>query len=88
MRGVAVSTHDITAAAREFELASRESQQILEKLEKVAGGLREGWSGETQEAFFRHHTEWQSLMRSQTAMLVSISLELRALADRFRRADS
>jgi WXG100 family type VII secretion target len=87
MSGVAFSTQDMAVAAREFELASRESQQILERLEKVTGGLRDGWSGETREAFFKHHSEWQALMRSQAAMLISISLELRALAERFQRAD-
>jgi WXG100 family type VII secretion target len=87
MGGVALSTQDIASAAREFELASRESQLLLERLEKVAGGLQAGWSGETREAFFTHHAQWQALMRSQAAMLISISLELRALAERFQRAD-
>jgi WXG100 family type VII secretion target len=88
MSGVAVSTQDIAAAAREFELACRESQQLLERLERVAGGLGEGWAGQSGETFFKHLAEWQGLMRSQAGMLVSISLELRALADRFQRADS
>jgi WXG100 family type VII secretion target len=88
MSGVAVSTQDIAAAAREFERGSKESQQLLERLEKVADGLKQGWSGETRDAFFKHQAEWHTLMRAQAAMLISISLELRALADRFQRADS
>jgi len=54
----------------------------------VADGLKQGWSGETRDAFFKHQAEWHTLMRAQAAMLISISLELRALADRFQRADS
>jgi len=87
MSGVAVSTQDIALAAREFQLASKESQQVLERLEKVVDGLRQGWSGETRDTFFKHHAEWHSLMRGQVALLISLSLELEGLAARFQRAD-
>lgn len=87
MSGVAISTHGIVEAAREFELASKESQELAKRLQKAAERLKDGWSGETQEAFFAHHREWQSLMQAQVLLLTGISTELKALAARYQKAD-
>ena len=87
MTALTVPVLNIMAAAKEFESASGESQQLLERLEKVADGLKPGWAGAGRDAFFQHHTEWQALMRGQVAMLISLSQQPHALASRFERVD-
>jgi WXG100 family type VII secretion target len=87
MASVALSTKDILAAADEFESASRQSQELVESLEKVTVGLKGKWSGSAQEAFYKHHDEWQALMRGQVALLTGIAFELKALAERYEKAD-
>jgi len=87
MTALTVPVQNILAAAKEYETASKESQQLLERLEKAADGLRPGWAGANRDTFFQHHKEWQALMRGQVAVLISLSLELQALASRFERAD-
>jgi WXG100 family type VII secretion target len=84
---VTLSPLGIREAADEFESASKESQALVGKLEKVAGGLKGSWSGPTQEAFYRHFEEWQRLMRLQVALLTTISAQLRELAERYAKAD-
>ena len=84
---VALSTKDIIAAAEEFESASKQSQELVAKLEKVAERLKDKWSGSAQEAFYKHHDEWQALMRGQVALLTGIAFELQALAERYEKAD-
>lgn len=87
MSRAAVSLPDIVEAARQFELASEESLQLVARLEKVAEGLRKEWSGEAQEAFFAQHGEWQTLMQAQVLLLTRISTQLLGLAERYQRAD-
>lgn len=87
MGALSVSTGDILDAASEFEAASRKSQEIISKLDEVTTELKGKWSGPAQEAFYRHHNEWQMIMKGQAALLSSISMELRALAERYQTAD-
>ena len=87
MSTVTLSTQDLKEAAEEFETASKESQELVSKLAKATEGLKGKWSGAAQQAFYRHHDEWQALMQGQVALLTGISLELRALAERYEQAD-
>ena len=87
MASVELSTKDIMAAADEFESASRQSEELVAKLGKVTDGLKDKWSGSAQEAFYKHHDEWQTLMKGQVALLTGIAFELKALAERYERVD-
>ena len=87
MASVALSTQDILAAAEEFESAGKQSQKLVARREKVTERLKGKWSGSAQEAFYKHHTEWQALMRGQVALLTGIAFELQALAERYENAD-
>ena len=85
---VALSTKEILAAAEEFESAGQRSQELVARLEKVTENLKDKWSGSAQEAFYKHHDEWQALMRGQVALLTGIAFELQALAERYEKADN
>ena len=87
MGSVTVSTSTILTAAREFELASKESEALVANLNKVTEDLKAKWSGSAQEVFYKHHDEWRTLMRGQVALLAAISSELHALAARYEKAD-
>lgn len=87
MSGAAISLPEIVEAAKEFERASKDSQQLVERLDKVVEGLRGNWSGEARDLFFTHHRDWQTLMQAQTLLLARISAELLGLADRYQQAD-
>ena len=87
MGSVTVSTNTILTAAREFESASKQSDALVASLEKVTEDLKVKWSGSAQEAFYKHHDEWRTLMRGQVALLAAISSELHALAARYEKAD-
>jgi len=87
MSTVTLSTQGLKEAAEEFESASKESQILVSKLAKVTEELKGKWSRTARETFYKHHDEWQALMQGQVALLTGISLELRALAKRYERAD-
>lgn len=87
MGAVTLSTKELQSAAEAFDSASKESQELVAKLDKVTENLKAKWSGSAQEAFYKHHGEWQALMKGQVAILTGIAFELRALAERYERAD-
>ncbi len=84
---VSLSLEELKEAAKELEAVSRESQALVKRIEQVTSKLKGKWTGEAMETFYRHHNDWRSLMEGQVAILVGIALELRALAERYEKAD-
>ena len=82
-----ISPENLRHAADEFRLANKDAQRIVLRLEKVASGLQEQWSGVTQELFFREYKDWLTSMGGFLALLTGIANEMQAMAERFDVAD-
>jgi WXG100 family type VII secretion target len=82
-----VPAEELHIVASEFSTASKESQVIIDRLGKVTKQLEEKWVGATQQAFYKHYTEWEAHMRIYATLLNNIADELHGLAERFEKID-
>jgi WXG100 family type VII secretion target len=82
-----LSLSDVRRTAEEFARAGRDSQAIVNQLEKSITKLEKTWGGVTGEMFYSHYKNWRMLMQGHVALLQRISQELQALAERYERAD-
>jgi WXG100 family type VII secretion target len=88
MEELIVPSDDLHLVAKEFSKASKESQEIIDRLEKVTKQLEEKWSGATQQVFYKHYKDWQAHMRIYATFLKEIAQELYGLAERFEQIDN
>lgn len=82
-----LSLTEVRQAAEEFARAGRDSQAIVNRLEKSITRLEKSWGGVTGEIFYSHFKDWRVLMQGHIALLLRISQELQALAERYEHVD-
>lgn len=82
-----LSLPEVRRSAEEFARAGRDSQAIVNRLEKSITKLEKAWGGVTGEIFYSHYKDWLVLMQGHIALLQRISQELQALAERYERVD-
>jgi WXG100 family type VII secretion target len=82
-----IPSTDLRQAAAEFAKASKESQEIVDRLEKASAQLEQKWAGVTQQLFYKHYKDWRLQMKAYAGFLKNIANELSAIADRFEKAD-
>jgi WXG100 family type VII secretion target len=82
-----VPADELHIVATEFSTASKESQAIIDRLDKATKQLEEKWVGATQQAFYKHYTDWEAHMRIYAMLLKNIAGELHGLAERFEKID-
>lgn len=82
-----ILTEQLQETAAAFSLASRDSQEIMKRLEDAMAGLESKWSGATQQGFHKNYRDWQQYMGGMAALLKTIAHELEAMADRYQVAD-
>jgi WXG100 family type VII secretion target len=76
--------HDV---ANQFNSASQESEQMVQRLESTMNNLQPNWDGMTAQRFYGDYENWRNNMRQFVQLLSQISQELHAIADRFAAAD-
>lgn len=74
-------------AAATLAEASRDSQDIIRRVEAAMAGLEGKWAGATQQAFHQNYRDWREYMAGTAALLKIIATELDATADRFQTLD-
>lgn len=82
-----LSLTEVRRTAEEFARAGRDSQAIVNRLEKSIEKLEKAWGGVTGEMFYSHYKDWRVLMQGHIALLLRIAQELQALAERYERVD-
>jgi WXG100 family type VII secretion target len=82
-----LSPIEIRQTADEFARAGRDSQAIVNQLEKSIADLEKAWAGVSGEIFYGHYKDWRVLMQGHIALLLRIAQELQALAERYERVD-
>jgi len=82
-----LSLAELHKSAEEFARAGRDSQVIVDRLEKSISRLEKAWGGVTGEMFYSNYMDWRTLMQGHIALLLRIAQELQALADRYEKVD-
>ena len=82
-----IPTDKLHEAASEFTEVSKESQLLVERLEKVTGGLQTDWESASQQLFFKNYKQWHQHMQGYVTLLDMIAKEMHAMADRYEEAD-
>lgn len=86
--GMTIPSEELSLTAGEFEMAGKESQAVLMRLDKATEALQKKWAGAGKSMFFHHYKEWRTLMEGQVVLLATIALELRAAAAKYEKADA
>jgi WXG100 family type VII secretion target len=77
---------ELKKASQEFRGASRETRDIVQKLEKTITNLESCWQDASQQKFFGYYKEWHQHIQGFSQILDEIAAELDAVADRYANA--
>ena len=87
MTRIAITPEQVHDVANQFNGASQQSDQVVNRLESTVNGLAARWEGMAKQRFYGDYEIWRSSMRGFVQLLGEISQELHAIADRFSAAD-
>jgi len=87
MARILVTPEQVHEVANQFNSASQESEQMVQRLESTMGNLAPNWDGMTAQRFYGDYENWRTNMRTFVELLAQVSQELHAIADRFAAAD-
>lgn len=82
------SLEEIKNAASEFKKASSETDEIIDRLELAVKRIEDNWDDAGQQIFYKYYQEWHNHISGFSQLLDTISVELKAIADRYEDADS
>lgn len=83
-----IQPDDLRGAAEQFDLAGKDLDGILKRLDETTGGLQDKWAGVSQQVFYKQYGELRQYMEGFAILLGHISVEMKAMAERFDKADS
>ena len=87
MSEMMIQPDSLRGGAEQFDLAGKDLDEILKRLDGVTGGLKEEWAGVSQQVFYKQYAELRQYMEAFTLLMGQISLEMNAMAERFEKAD-
>ncbi|MBN1266495.1 MAG: WXG100 family type VII secretion target [Anaerolineales bacterium] len=87
MARILVTPEEVHQVANQFNQASQESEQMVQRLESTVNNLAPNWDGMTSQRFYSDYETWRTSMRQFVEMLGQVSQEMHAIADRFAAAD-
>jgi len=87
MTRILVTPEQVHDVANQFNAASQESEQMVQRLQSTMNGLAPNWDGMTAQRFYGDYENWRNSMTQFVQLLSQISQELHAIADRFAAAD-
>ncbi len=88
MNDIMIAPDELRRAAHAFAQANKDSQAIMEKLEKAMAELEGKWGGVTQQMFFKNYKDWRQYMGSLVVLLNNTAGDMQAIAERFEKADA
>ncbi len=87
MARIKISPDQVRQVAGQFNNASNDSSQIIQRLQAAVNQLQPDWEGITKQRFYNEYQQWQSSMTKFVDLLENISQQLNQIADRFATAD-
>jgi WXG100 family type VII secretion target len=87
MARILVTPEQVHDVANQFNNASQESEQMVQRLEGTMNNLSPNWDGMTAQRFYGDYENWRNNMRQFVQLLAQVSQELHSIADRFAAAD-
>lgn len=87
MARILVTPEQIHKVANQFNTASQDSEQMVQRLQSTLTSLEPDWDGMTAERFYGDYENWRNSMTQFVQLLAQISQEMHAIADRFAAAD-
>ncbi len=84
---ISLTPDDLYQAAQAFSQVSKESQALVDRLEKATAGLETKWTGVTRQMFYHQYKEWCEYTASLAGLLDGVADEMRSLAEGFEKID-
>ncbi|WP_342555561.1 WXG100 family type VII secretion target [Paenibacillus sp. FSL R7-0652] len=84
---ILVTPEQLDQVSNQFKQSGEQSQQIVSTLTQSITSMEGQWEGMTKQRFFQEFQEASKQMQSFVQTLNSISVELSAIANKFRTAD-
>ena len=87
MARILVTPEQVHEVGSQFQNASQESDQMVNRLQSTMSGLDPDWEGMTQERFYSDYEQWRTQMVGFVDLLNQIGEQLHNIAVRFEQAD-
>jgi WXG100 family type VII secretion target len=87
MSDMLIQPDELNGAAEQFDQASKNLEEIVSKLDETTANLKDKWEAASQQVFFKQYSELRQYMDGMRLLLGHISLEMKAMAERFEQAD-
>lgn len=84
---IKITPEMVRQAGHQFQQASSQSEDMINRLNTQMQALHAEWEGMTQQQFYTQFEEWKTRMNQFKVMLSDISSQLVTIAARFEAAD-
>jgi len=78
---------EMRAAAAEFDNARKDLSIITKRLDETTAELKSKWEGAAQQIFYKEYAALRQEMGGIDLLINQISIEMKAIAERFEKAD-
>lgn len=85
---IRISPSQMKAVAREFKVASEQSDQMVRNLDKQMEAMKAEWEGMTRQTFVTHFEQWKKSMINFVGLLNGVNVQLTNIATEFERAEA
>jgi WXG100 family type VII secretion target len=87
MSEIRLSPSELRQAAEAFTLSSEDGQRALKRLDMATAKLEGRWSGAASMTFSTNYREWRQQMEAFIRILVTLSTQMKSIADRIEQTD-
>lgn len=85
---IKIEPERIKEIAARFTASSQESIALSRELKSLIDGITGEWEGKSQERFYSSYKDAHVQLESVSTVLKDVGDELKAIAERFSKADS
>ena len=87
MSEILLSPSELREAAEAFSASSEDGQRALKRLDMATEKLEGRWTGAASMSFANNYRDWRQQMEAFIRVLVTLSTQMRSIADRMEQAD-
>ena len=87
MSEIRLSPAELREAAEAFTASSEDGQRALKRLDMATEKLEGRWTGAASMSFANNYRDWRQQMEAFIRVLVTLSTQMRSIADRMEQAD-
>jgi len=84
---ILLSPSELREAAEAFSASSEDGQRALKRLDMATEKLEGRWTGAASMSFANNYRDWRQQMEAFIRVLVTLSTQMRSIADRMEQAD-